>query len=558
MTQDQALAILKTGRNVFLTGAAGSGKTHVLNRYIAHLREHDVGVAVTASTGIAATHMNGVTIHSWSGLGVRDRATRRELTEIAQRADVRRRLFTARVLIIDEVSMLHATRLDLLDELLQVAYNNDRPFGGLQVVLAGDFFQLPPVADGPTTDTPFAFAARAWHEANIAVCYLAEQHRQEDDVLLDILNQMRAGRVDEAARARLRAAQETVFDFEITPTRLFPHNASVDTINRGELESLPGATKLYRMQQKGPARLVEALVKSCLAPEELRLKVGAAVMFVKNNWERGYVNGTLGTIDAFDEDGLPVVQTFAGQRITALPERWMIEEDGVPKAGIVQVPLRLAWAITVHKSQGMSLDAAEIDLSHSFEPGMGYVALSRVRRLEGLKLHGFNDTALTVNADVMSMDAQLQAASRKAAEALAAMDADALRKEHEEYLLRVVPSTAEKKERTEKAVRKVKGKTYDVTKELLAAKKDIAAIAAERGLHESTIIGHLEKLLARGDTLDVEHIAFDKGKLDEIEEGLQAASHASLGVVFHAFEGRYGYDELRLARVLLRARGVVE
>lgn len=558
MTQSQALNILKSGRNVFLTGPAGSGKTHVLNRYIAYLRAHDVSVAVTASTGVAATHMNGVTIHSWSGLGIRDRASRRELADIAAKPEVQRRVQTARVLVIDEISMLHHFRLDLLDELLRVARKNDRPFGGMQVVLAGDFFQLPPVSGDGEEAARFAFAAEAWQAADLAVCYLEEQHRQDDDALLGILNEMRTGTVSESSRERLRAARDVSFAHTVTPTRLFPHNASVDTINRGELEQLPGTTKLYRMQPKGPAKLVEALVKSCLAPEELRLKEGAAVMFVKNNWERGYVNGTLGTVEAFDDDGLPVVRTARGERIAAQPERWTIEEDGVPKAGIVQIPLRLAWAITVHKSQGMSLDAAEIDLSHSFEPGMGYVALSRVRTLAGLKLYGFNEAALAVDDDVLRADAHLRDASQRAANEMQAQSAADMQRSHEEYLLRIVPSKQEKRERSEKAVRKQKGKTYDVTKEMLQAKKDVAAIAAERGLYESTIIGHIEKLLARGDELDLSHLRFDKGKLDEIAEALHTAQHASLGVLFHAFDGRYGYEELRLARALLRTRGVLE
>lgn len=560
MTQAQALDILKLGKNVFLTGPAGSGKTYVLNRYIEYLREHDIGVAVTASTGIAATHLNGTTIHSWSGLGIRDRASDRELGEIAIRAEIKRRLSATRVLVIDEISMLHHFRLDLLDRLLRIGRGNDRPFGGLQVVLAGDFFQLPPVTSGfeATEAVRFCFEADVWSRAEIAICYLAEQHRQEDDALLRLLNEIRSGTVSPKSRAHLVMAADTVFAWDVTPTRLFPHNANADTVNRGELARLPGTTKLYRMQSKGPAKLVEALVKSCLAPEELRLKEGAAVMFVKNNWEKGYVNGTLGTVERFNDEGLPVVRTVGGERITAVPERWNIEEDGVPKASVAQIPLRLAWAITVHKSQGMSLDAAVIDLSRSFEPGMGYVALSRVRTLAGLQLQGFNDMALSVNEEVARVDADLRAASAHAVEVLSALSAADKRRWQEEYLLRIVPSTEEKRTRKEKAVRKKKGATHEVTKELLAAKKDIAAIASERGLHESTIIGHVEKLLERGDELDLSHVRFDSKKLAEIETALQAAQHASLNVIFHAFDGRYGYEELRLARAILRTRGVVE
>jgi ATP-dependent DNA helicase PIF1 len=169
---------------------------------------------------------------------------------------------------------------------------------------------------------------------------------------------------------------------------------------------------------RGNPSLGLLLQKNCLAPERLVLKKGALVMFVKNNSEAGYVNGTMGNVVGFDEDGFPVIQTYTGKRITAYPERWEIEDDGVVAARITQIPLRLAWAITIHKSQGMSLDAAEIDLGKSFVEGMGYVALSRVRTLEGIKLRSVNRTALTVNREIIAFDKKLREESAENVEEL--------------------------------------------------------------------------------------------------------------------------------------------
>jgi ATP-dependent exoDNAse (exonuclease V) alpha subunit len=177
----------------------------------------------------------------------------------------------------------------------------------------------------------------------------------------------------------------------------------------------------YEMRHHGNEKLVAALMDGCLAPEVLLLKRGSQVMFVKNNFDFGYVNGTTGVVEGFDEETkMPIVVTHAGKRLVANPEIWSVDDDDVTLASIRQVPLRLAWAITIHKSQGMSLDAAEIDLAKAFEFGMGYVALSRVRTLAGMRLLGLNELALEVDPDILRIDAALQKASAKFLEELKA------------------------------------------------------------------------------------------------------------------------------------------
>lgn len=411
VTQDQALKLLKQGKNVFLTGPAGSGKTYVLNKYIEYLRQSKIGVGVTASTGIAATHLGGVTIHSWSGLGIKDRLSDEDLVALLMRPYLRKRIMTAGVLVIDEVSMLHAYQLDMVNKVCQAFRESDQPFGGLQVVLCGDLFQLPPVTKN-RTESFFITASNSWHEAEIMVCYLEEQYRQTDSQLESILNAIRYNEVDEEVFLTLQQR----FDAEIVglaqPTRLYSHNVDVDSVNSDHLKLIDGEARVFDMRLTGQPQLIQSLVNGCLAPQRLTLKLGAQVMFVKNNFEKGYVNGTIGQVVDWDIDGLPVVETIDGRLLDLEMASWQIEEDGKVRAELTQIPLRLAWAITIHKSQGMSLDAAEIDLSKSFVPGMGYVALSRVRTLDGLRIKGINNTALRINQFVLELDEQLRKQSR--------------------------------------------------------------------------------------------------------------------------------------------------
>lgn len=208
MKQSTALDILKTGRNVFLTGQAGAGKTYVLNQYIHYLRLRGVPVAITASTGIASTHMNGMTIHAWSGMGIKDQFTKDDFARLNARRAITDRLKDTKVLIVDEISMLHAKQVDLLDEILRTVRQNQQAFGGMQVIFSGDFFQLPPVGNkGESNREKFAFMAKSWLTAKFTVCYLSEQHRQNstDETerygisLNDILNQIRSQNITQTA-----------------------------------------------------------------------------------------------------------------------------------------------------------------------------------------------------------------------------------------------------------------------------------------------------------------------------------------------------------------------
>ncbi len=422
MTQAEAINILKTGANVFLTGEPGSGKTHTVNAYIKYLREHDIEPSVTASTGIAATHVGGMTIHSWSGVGIKRVLQPYDLETLSQRESLVKRLNAAKILIIDEISMLDATVLDLVERITRLLRQRPEPFGGLQVIFVGDFFQLPPIPQQGEGPARFAFESLAWKRANPIVCYLSEQHRQEDEAYLGTLSAIRKGDIGDHIYEHLETRRVDAPEEGVTATRLYTHNADVDKMNESELTRIKGDVRSFVMDAVGNSKLIEGLRKNCISPETLKLKIGAVVMFTKNNFEVGYVNGTLGTIAAFDAfSGRPVVETRAGKRIVAEPMDWAIEDSGKILAKVTQVPLRLAWAITVHKSQGMSLDAAHMDLSRAFEYGQGYVALSRVRTMDGLYLQGINSRALEVHPHVLEVDSAFRANSETAETEFAAM-----------------------------------------------------------------------------------------------------------------------------------------
>ena len=396
-------------------------------------------MAVTASTGIAATHINGTTIHSWSGIGLATALTDNLVKTVRTRR--KRKLQEADILIIDEVSMLHAWLFDMVDRICRIIRRDERPFGGLQAVLSGDFFQLPPVSvSGRNNDliapsaeylasrerymraglNPEGFVTESlvWRELNPVVCYLTEQHRQDDGQLLNVLTDIREGAVDDGDRNVLLTRLGAIPEPGQQAVNLFPVNRQADALNDLRLFEIKEEPHEYLAESEGAANLVERLKKNMLAPERLCLKTGAAVMAVRNDTDHQYVNGSLGTVRGFatqSQGGWPIVEFENGNIVTMKPNSWQMQDGDTVLATVKQVPLRCAWGITIHKSQGMTLDRAVMDLRRTFAPGMGYVALSRVEGLDGLYLQGVNERMFLVSPDAVRLDGQLRLESAQAA-----------------------------------------------------------------------------------------------------------------------------------------------
>ena len=638
MRQSSALDILKTGQNVFLTGSAGSGKTYTLNQYINYLRARRVPVAVTASTGIAATHMNGTTIHSWSGIGIKDELSDRDLTNLSRKQFLADRLKDTAVLIIDEISMLHAKQLNLVNQVLKHVRKNDAAFGGIQVVVAGDFFQLPPIGSkGETNREKFAFMSEAWLDAKFHICYLSEQHRQVSEAanggldLDDILNQIRRQEVTFEAIAALEATFDQNVD--INRTRLYTHNLNVNKINDKELAALEGETMRFEATATGDSKLVETLKKTVRTQDDLVLKVGAKVMFIKNNTELGVSNGTMGELIGFaavkiddskdtsddliedtaqdaiakntknkakkDKESkekpkdkkpttqkMPVVRLNSGREVIAEPEEWIIEDEtGDVLASYLQVPLCLAWAITIHKSQGMTLEAAEIDLSRTFELGQGYVALSRLKSLAGLQLLGMNDMSLQLDPLARGADKRFLALSEEADANYAMLDEESMRQAHEKFILKsggtlsksVIEAYAnlqkkrreqqqaqiDKKQKLGNQVSDKSDSTLLATRILLEESLSIAEISQARQLSQSTIMRHIAELKSQDPSLACDHLRPDDEVMTAVGNAYVAIKVANnpndfnddgsvkLRPIFEHLKQAVDYNTIRLALIFI-------
>ena len=567
MKQETALKLLKAGENVFLTGSAGAGKTYTLNQYIQYLKARKVPVAITASTGIAATHMNGMTIHTWAGIGIKDLLTDDDLKRMKERKYLKEHLENAQVLVIDEISMLHAKQLNLVNQVLKYFKESDEAFGGIQVIVAGDFFQLPPVGrNGEANRDKFCFMSDAWVEAKFRVCYLTEQHRQDDEILNQILNAIRAQNIQPDHLQALR--QSRSHDIGETFTRLYTHNMDVDNINYQHLNEIDNEGHQFNAVLDGNEKLLETLKSSVRAPEELTLKKHAKVMFVKNNFDMGYINGSLGEVIGFEEDDenglLPKVKLTDGTTLLVAPETWSVEnEAGKVIASFQQIPLRLAWAITIHKSQGMTLEAAEINLMNTFEKGQGYVALSRLKSLTGLKLLGINEQALELDSLAVKADRRFQELSKEAEDNFADLTA-----QHKAFI-RHCGGTLNETEisRNEKKLAKGGKQNYatatlDETRVLFEEGYEIEDIAHERGLTPATIINHLARL-HKEQKLDIsvahpgEEVVEEIRKIYKKLKKRQNPDHFSddgsikLRPIVEATSPRMGYDQVRLALLFI-------
>ena len=568
--QNTALNILKTGNNVFITGSAGTGKTYLLNKFTFYLKSRKVIPTIVAPTGIAASHLRGQTIHSYFSLGIRSEIDDDYIDSLLEKKYLRTRFSHLKVLIIDEISMVSPEIFTSIDKILQAFKQNSLPFGGVQTILSGDFFQLPPISRVPT-EKRFAWQSPSWKALDLKTCYLQEKFRQDDNVLISILDEIRSGSVSNDSYDALNARFEKELNTDFTPTKLYTHNMDVDRINLQELNKINNPALTFTYKSEGSAKNIERIFKSSLVLEEINLKKDAVVMFIKNNHELGYVNGTTGVIVDFNkETKLPIVKTSDGSLIKVSLEEWTMENENANiVAKVMQVPLKLAWAITIHKSQGMTLDSAEIDLSKTFEVGQGYVALSRIKNINGLRLMGLNDKALLVDPLILHIDDRIKAASKKASDEISAVPQEKLKEIFKTYILSIdglvdieqIQSQESILKSEKKLVKRSSTPTHMQTKELIESSSSLDNLAKNRGMSKGTIINHLRTLKEEDKELNIEKFLPDASIVKSIQDALVKIKERNnkddfsedgnprLKPIFELLDGEVPYDDIRIALI---------
>jgi len=405
LNKEQLFAVeeILSGKNTFLTGIAGSGKSRVIHVLKGLFKLNKTKVGITSSTGISAIGIDGQTIHSWAGIGTGERSLIRTVEKI-KKSSAFQNWKCSSVLIIDEISMISGKVFELLDHTGRLIRECDAPFGGLQLILVGDFCQLPYVnKSGPRR---FPFETPSWSSIE-SVIYLKESMRQSDPVFLKILNQIRLGGISKTSfNTLLECKRELTNSFGIKPTKMFATNVQVNELNKTELMLLPGNGVTFvayftfypfGMTLAHKEKLGEIVKKSTVIPSILELKVGAQVMLLKNlNLAEKLANGSRGVLESINEESVSV-RFKNGALVSICSHETIFEMDNNITVKMYQIPLKLAYASTIHSLQGMTLDYVTTDLSNCFEVGQVYTALSRVRDRESLHLVDFNPH--TIKAD---------------------------------------------------------------------------------------------------------------------------------------------------------------
>jgi len=409
-------ANLNRRANIFLTGPGGTGKSFCVEQLVKHT---GTDVLVTASTGIAAMNIGGVTVHSWCGMGTKSHP--HFLKKIVSKNNhrwpyIKSRILAAKVLVVDEIGMLKAGQLDLLNDLCRYAYFGDAykksaPFGGIQVLFTGDFLQLPPVATSneDITNYLWPFESSVWKEGAIRTLALSEIFRQKDDLeFCKVLNKVRLGIVDADVIHMLKSRVGAQLPTGAVPMRFVGTNEKVRKGNQIEYDKATGRPHQFKslitvdpMFSKYKESVRQEVIRNTKMEETLQLKEGMPVVMLCNrNVESEYfMNGSLGTFIGVNSIGHPIVKIHkTGDEMAVSKHSEELKlGDGKVKGTINQFPMRIAHYSTFHKSQGLTLDYAEVDMSAMFSPGMGYVGLSRVTSLEGLVIKNFNPKGIRAN-----------------------------------------------------------------------------------------------------------------------------------------------------------------
>jgi len=359
-------------------------------------------MARTASTGVAAFNIGGQTIHSWLGIGWGEEDVKYLIEKVKKNKKAQDRIKRTNVLILDEVSMIKGDLMDKMDVILKYFRHSEKPFGGITLVLSGDPFQLAPVWKADEV-RQFFFEGRSYREGEFKVIQMNKIVRQTDKAFIELLNRIRFGDVSDLSLLETRMNKP--IPEGIKPVEIYCKNADVDRINKEKLAELKTPVKFYRCRDSGQPYHTDAFNKNCPAPEVLELKVGARVMLLVNeNVKEGLVNGAIGTVRGFTTEGVSV--QFDKDSLIVGEHQWEIKEQEVGISGMQykvvatrrQIPLRVAWAVSAHKTQGCTFDHAYVDMSSAFSEGQIYTSLSRVRSLDGLYLTDFDPSRIKVDS----------------------------------------------------------------------------------------------------------------------------------------------------------------
>lgn len=393
--QSEALDLLKSGENVFLTGGAGCGKSYVIKHFTRELNLKQM--PILASTGAAAVLLGGRTFHSFFGLGIMEGGADATFQRASQDRKLMRRLNEVEGVILDEVSMISGEALMIAEALSQKARDSRLPWGGMRVIAVGDFAQLPPVTRQGPRD--WAFTNPVWQQTNFINYRLTQNERVQDEKYLTVLNKVRLGVVDDQVRDFLNKHQ-FVHDESDPATRLFPRREQALQYNLKKLSEIQSEEVVIDSIYFGTERYQEMMMKQGPVPQKLCLKVGAEVMFIQNDPSKRWVNGTRGTVVQIQDDKI-IVEKHKGRDVTVEKQQFSyLDADGNVVASVIQFPLALAYATTIHKSQGATLEDLWCDLSHLWEPGQAYVALSRLRFARGLKILRWTPRSIHIDPKV--------------------------------------------------------------------------------------------------------------------------------------------------------------
>lgn len=434
LSREQQLAFDKyvLGKNIFITGPGGSGKSALIKKIYKHARNFEKNIHVCALTGCAAVllNCNAKTLHSWAGIGLGKGSIENLIKKIKSNKYAKALWKGTDILVVDEVSMLSLKLFTILNEIGKAVRGSSKPYGGIQLVFSGDFYQLPPVGDKDDPDSMrFCFESDDWNSIFHRDCQIqfVKIFRQTDDIYAGILNQIREGKIKRKANDLLLqyVGRQYAPDLVAEPTKLFPTKMKVENINNSKMSVLHGDEKEFKLKLVTDAeipgkndRLIRAqynekeiqmeldyLSANLICDKNIILKVGAQVMCIvniKSADDKGIdvCNGSQGIIVGFcPHSGLPRVKYNNGIEMIMMRHMWLSEK--IPGICVSQIPLILAWALTIHKSQGATMDAAEIDVgSGIFECGQTYVALSRVKSLDGLYLTSFDAKKIMINKKV--------------------------------------------------------------------------------------------------------------------------------------------------------------